>query len=359
MKRVLLVISTPLKNAGVPNVIMNIVNKLHKKFIFDVLVCGFEKGYYDDKFESFGGKIYRVNFLQKNYKRFSYIKKWINIYKTAKKLLRDNKYDIIHCNNGFESSAVLMASSKRKNPIRIVHSHGTFSVNSGSFVGRHYKKLCQKIIIKRSTNMLACSDISGNSLFCGGKFKNVLNPIDVTQFKFEKKKHTEINLLQIGYFCRLKNQLFSFKVLEKLLNMGVDTYLYLIGFVYEDSYFELLNKYIEEKNLSDRIKFLDSDFPKCNIMNKTDFLLLPSKSEGLPLVALEGQAADIYCVFSDRVTREVDVGLASFLSIDEPEKWAKLIFSKISYEQKADKEKLLQFDLENYVKTINLVYSGK
>ncbi|MDE7193464.1 MAG: hypothetical protein K2O14_05785, partial [Oscillospiraceae bacterium] len=50
-----------------------------------------------------------------------------------------------------------------------------------------------------------------------------------------------------------------------------------------------------------------------------DCFLLPSNYEGLPVVGVEAQCAGLYCVFSDRVTREVKISDgAQFLSLKTP-----------------------------------------
>ena len=49
-------------------------------------------------------------------------------------------------------------------------------------------------------------------------------------------------------------------------------------------------------------------------------------SEGLPVVGIEAQAAGLPCLFSDSITREVDICNTSFLSIYDIEKWIDEIY---------------------------------
>lgn len=47
-----------------------------------------------------------------------------------------------------------------------------------------------------------------------------------------------------------------------------------------------------------------------------DVFMLPSIWEGLPVVGVEAQAADLPCIFSDNVTKEIGLSdKASFLSL--------------------------------------------
>lgn len=50
-----------------------------------------------------------------------------------------------------------------------------------------------------------------------------------------------------------------------------------------------------------------------------DCFVLPSIWEGLPVVGVEAQAADLPCVFSANVTREIGFSeRAEFIGLDEP-----------------------------------------
>ena len=51
--------------------------------------------------------------------------------------------------------------------------------------------------------------------------------------------------------------------------------------------------------------------------------MLPSIYEGLGIVGIEAQASGLPCLFSDRITREVDVtNGCEFLPVDNPAVWA-------------------------------------
>ena len=59
------------------------------------------------------------------------------------------------------------------------------------------------------------------------------------------------------------------------------------------------------------------------LLQAMDAFVFPSFYEGLPVSAIEAQAAGLPCFISDKVTKEVDVtGLCHFLPIDGSEDWA-------------------------------------
>lgn len=357
-KKVLFVIGTPLKNAGVPNVVMQIVRALQEQYQFDVLVCGEESGYFDEEFCSFGGKIFRCSMPSYKRGRLTYLQKWNRLYQFSRPILAHGGYEIVHCNNGLESAAVGKAAAKCGVPIRISHAHGYYPKAKKNLLARWYQWVCRCDINRFFTEKLACSKKAGDSLFDGVAYQNVLNPIDLSQYTFAKQKHTGIHLLQIGYFCKLKNQLFSLAVVQNLLEQGADATLSFIGFEVEAGYLSKMQDYITQNGLEDRIQFLPPDHPKAEILPQTDFLLLPSTSEGLPLVALEGQAGKAFCLLSDAVTQEVDVGMALHLPIEDPAHWANVILAEYGREHQLCYDKLAAFDLKHYLDLIRSVYSN-
>ena len=85
--------------------------------------------------------------------------------------------------------------------------------------------------------------------------------------------------------------------------------------------------YIQKKNLGDKVEVLGvrKDIP--DILQCADVFLLPSFYEGLPIVAIEAQAAGLPCVLSSAITKETNItGTVSFVSLqDSKEKWTEAV----------------------------------
>lgn len=357
-KNVLFVISSTLTNGGVAAVTMKIVEALKETFVFDVIVSGVKPGFYDKRFLSYGGRIIRAETVSYRQSKIGIIKNGDYIYKAVLRACTEKEYAVIHCENGFESGPAIKAAQKCGVPIRIVHAHGTYSTRGKNIFAKIYRLTCKRQIEEYSTCRLACSKKSGDSLF-SGRFLNVLNPLDVDMYqKINKIEHETINLLQIGYYCYLKNQLFSLKILQSLLKRGYKAQLYYIGFDDGSGYYEKVKKQVKESELDDNVFMLPSDYPKAELMGKIDFLLLPSTSEGLPLVTLEAQAANVYSLISDVVSKDVDMGLCTFLPISDSEEWADQIVKLNGYTKKANLEKLENIRINNYMKRIKEIYMG-
>ena len=357
-RRVLFVLSTGLVTGGVPNVTMQIVEHLKNDFTFDVLVPDLNPAVYDEIFMSSGGNIYRINKVSYKDNKFSIIINGNSIYRTVLDLCKKNKYDVIHCENGFESGPALCAAYKAGVPIRISHAHGTYLIKGKNFIANMYKYVCKRAIDRYSTIRIACSQKAGKSLFYN-QFKNVLNPIDTDYYaQIKKQPHNGINILQIGYFCKLKNQLFSLNVLHDLEKFYKEVNLFFIGFETESGYLDKMMQYVQDNELENKVFFLDAQTPKTDIMPIIDFLLLPSTNEGLPLTVLEAQAANILALVSNVVTREVDLGLCSFLPITDTKQWVNTILGDYEYEKSVDISLLQRFSKSNYLNSIKNIYNG-
>jgi glycosyltransferase involved in cell wall biosynthesis len=150
--------------------------------------------------------------------------------------------------------------------------------------------------------------------------------IDLQPFRAERNPEAvrrEIGLApdipvlgHVGRFDAPKNQRFLLEVVECARGRGAPLQLLLIG---DGETRPALERYAREAGLADRIVFAGarSDVPRL-LMNAVDVFALPSHWEGLPVSALEAQAAGIPTLVSENVTREVDVapGLVRFLPLD-------------------------------------------
>ena len=85
---------------------------------------------------------------------------------------------------------------------------------------------------------------------------------------------------------------------------------------------------VEKKHLNDKVLFLGRRSDAYLYYQAMDCFVLPSKWEGLPLVALEAQASNLPVYISDNVTNEVMCcSKTKFISLkNSPKIWADLIF---------------------------------
>ena len=356
-KRILLISPTELCVGGVSKVLMTIMEELHNEYSFDVVTLCNKPGYYDDAFSAYGGKIHRIDSIQYLKHKILYPLSFFQIYAAMKKILKDNHYDVIHGHSGWQDAACHMAAAHAGIPVRISHGHGTYVWEGRNLVMRYYTKLTQKIVQKYVTVRLACSSIAGDTLFLGDTYQNLLNPVDIAQYaNIDKLPHGGIRILQIGYFCKRKNQLFSLNLLNHLLKQGINVHLSLIGYPSEQGYYEKMLSLITQHNLAEHITFLPHDADKREAFVQTDYCILPSESEGLPLVALEAQAAGVPCLMSDNISTDSDVGAGFFLPHDDLEKWAAAIVGGVEWDSARLQANLQGISTQAYADKIRNIY---
>lgn len=359
MKRILLVVQTELCVGGVPKVIMDLIHNLKDKYIFEVLTLSEKAGEYDDELLECGGQLHRIHTFDADKCGMLFFLRPMQIKKKLKKLFLSQKYDAIHCHSGFDSAVCLKTAKKYGIPVRMVHSHGVYDYYQGrnitiNILQRIWKRQLNRYVTVR----LACSDVAGRSLYGNKTFTNVLNPVDTKVYEdIEKKEHDGVNLVQVGYFCRRKNQKFSIKLLAELRKRGIDARLFMVGYKYEEDYYEELFKIIKDLGVEKYLEFLPADYDKRELFSYGDYSILPSESEGLPLVALESQAAKVKCVMSDRVSKDSDVGNAEFFGHDNLQAWVQGIIDDLADKNKKQTE-FKGLSLEEYCEKISMFYEN-
>ena len=112
-----------------------------------------------------------------------------------------------------------------------------------------------------------------------------------------------------------KNHEFLLDIFEEILKVKPDSVLLLIG----EGPLEKQIKQKAKKFPKGTVKFLGKRTDAYRFYSAFDILLLPSKSEGMPVVGIEAQANGLPCVFSDAMTKEVKLlEIVTFLNINEP-----------------------------------------
>lgn len=322
--KVLEVAFPALNNSGVPAVIMGIVRNLHSSFDFDVLVFRREAGYHENEFLTYGGQIQHID-LDKTGNMiidlFEKLLRPIRLYRNTRKILRAGSYDVIHCHNGFDSCWCLLAAKKENVKVRVVHSHASVNpFEKNTFFISLYEKLARRIINKCSTHRIGCSQIAGDRLYGIGNTTDVLvNAVDLSKFNlalYPRKKYDPKapSFIFIGRLTEQKNPIFIISLFKKIVKQIPLSTLTIVGF---GPLKDTIKKKIIEENLENSVSILphSSDVP-C-ILSKSDFFLMPSFFEGLPIVLVEAQAMGVYAFVSDSIASEANLGLCEYITICE------------------------------------------
>lgn len=319
---------------GVETFIINTYMKMNRdEIVFDVITNTKHPSYEKEIIEN-GGKIYYIPSRGKNFYKY-------------KKSLKDFyynhavEYDIYWCNKCILSNIDFLIMAKKYNiPNRIIHSHNSANMDTGikGFINMMLHKINSKKIYKFATEYWACSDTAAKWFgFKEDNYKMIPNGIDVGKFKFNKdirndmRKELNINgkfvIGHVGTFVYVKNHEFLIKIFKKLHEIRKDSILMLIG---EGELMECIKNQVKSMGIEKSVIFLGKRSDVNKLMQAMDCFVLPSRFEGLPVVAVEAQAADLPCIVAkDGVTSKTKLtDKFEFLSFsDSDDKWVEEILS--------------------------------
>lgn len=267
-----------------------------------------------------------------------------NTIRPIRDFLRSHSYDVIHIHSGSNSMlAVFSALAAAAGiPRIIVHSHST-----GIQGWKHNlsKLLTEPVLRRCPTDYCSCSEEAGIWRFpadiCKERLQIIYNGIEVRDFEYDEKRRAEIRAslglgpddVVIGNIGRLvyqKNQQFLIEILERLVHdrqKGTGEYrLLLVGGGEDHGRLEAL---AEELGVSDKVMITGPRNNVSDYYQAIDILAVPSQYEGFGMVVIEGQAAGLDVLVSDRVPRIADVtGAVTFIPIEDRDAWIAAVRSE-------------------------------
>lgn len=368
-KKVLIVAFNDLGLGGMQSVIMNIVRNLSDEFLFDIVCFDTDRTDFDDEFRSYGGKIILAenkSFQKSLLHRLDFYVRGRRIYSELKKIIRENgPYIAVHSHKQTESGLVLRAAKECGVPVRIAHAHTAFDSHFNP-VAKLYISYLKKNIDKNATDCVACSKKAGEKLFGETPFQVIYNTVDE---KFlQNAERSVVNdspvLLHVGMICDNKNQLFSIEVFSDLKKKYPGARLTFIGEPKDDTMQKYSAKLIaksKQLGVFDSMTFLPADSDILVEIQKSDYLILPSRFEGLPVVPIEAQAQGMRCFVSSSVTNEDDCGGCVFLDLDSgAAAWAEKIAETFEKDHGARKKHdMTKFLPETISEQYKKLYNGE
>ncbi len=214
-----------------------------------------------------------------------------------------------------------------------VHSH------NGSADSTRLHDLCRPFLNHMAKAFAACSAQAGTFMF-GRKImekKEVLlvpNAIDSDKYDYNPQVRAKMRrlleveekllLCHVGRIVYQKNPKGLIDIFASCHQQEKNSVLLWAG---TGDMEEEAKAYAREKGVEDSVRFLGvrKDIPA--LMQAADAFLLPSIYEGLPIVAVEAQAAGLPCFLSDTISEETKIidSLVKFLPLQEPETWSREI----------------------------------
>lgn len=370
MKKIrVLIVSGNMDVGGIENQLMHLLRNADKNKLQIDFTTNMEHPFYEDEIIALGSKCIRICNTD-GWHFFRYCKELYNVL--------HGEYDVVHSHELFHSGLVLLTAKLAGVKSRIVHAHNISDSDENdshsSIVRRLYNLVMRRLILRYATQFCACSTPAGEFLYGKKITKNenynlIFNSIDVSKFMLPKETDAcdgWANVLQVGRFTKVKNQLFSVEIANEFKKANKKIRIWCVGNNGNDYEQEVQTK-INKYGVSEYIQLLGvrKDIPA--IMASCNTFLLPSLYEGMPLVLLEAQAAGLNCVVADTFSHEADfgIGLINWLPLDYDSKvWAEKINEAIE-SKAADNETIMAaikkygFDSQSFCEKICGLYEAE
>lgn len=322
MKKVL-IIAGALYIGGAEKVCRDIGLYANGRCTVHYLVFGERVGEYEAELTAAGCKV--IHTASPTAGRISY-------YRFLKRLIREEKYDVIHSHTMFNSGWAMLAGKRCGVPVRIAHSHSALIVPMPTHK-RCYEAIMRRMILRNATVYAACGQKAGERLFGKEAFEKdgrlLLNGIQTKAFAYDEEARAKIRgelgiedrfvIGHAGHLAEVKNQGFLIRLMPKILKRRPDAFLLLLG---DGPDKEMLHGLIAELGLEKQILMTGNVRNVEDYLSAMDVFAFPSLYEGLPLSIVEVQANGLPCVISDRVPKDVFVtDLLKPLPLEKEDEW--------------------------------------
>lgn len=298
-----------------------------------------------------------------------------SIYKNVveiRHLLQGERFDVVHSHMTLMNFYVLFFASLTGTKLRISHSHNAFrSPNPLKLVYWSVLKPLNKWFANR---WFACGREAGIFLFGkhavdGGKVTILPNAIDLKRFAYNPIARARIRkelgigdkdfvVGHVGRFMDQKNHKYLIDIFASLVKKRPDSWLILVG---TGELEKQMKDYVAERGLRNRVVFVGSVDNVNDYYQAMDVFALPSKFEGLPVVAIEAQAADLPILISTNVDHSCAItDNAKFASVDiAPSTWAAELLKMTNVSRGVEVQKQLQkagYDIQTEAGRLEALY---
>lgn len=309
-----------LDQGGAESMCMNLYRHIDRsKVQFDFVSHSGPGGAFEEEIRTLGGKIYYCP-RYKISNDLTYRKWW------RRHLSAHPEHRIIH-GHYFSVSSVFFSVAHQFGCITIGHSHTDSFANP-------LKRIFIKGVEKESDYCFACSEKAGKMLFPHKEFVVLRNAIDIQRFTYNESIASEVReefslgntfvLGTVGTIKEVKNPLGMIEIFREVSKYKPDSKLLWVG--RDEGMQKDAETRLKELGLVDRVFFTGPRSDVNRLMQAMDCFLLPSLSEGIPVVLIEAQAAGLACYASEAVSRETNItGLCHYLPLNEWPIWAENI----------------------------------
>lgn len=314
--RVLMINTVPMAYEGITMVMLNYASNMARKGLqIDFVAINDVEDTLRQRIEAMGSRLFVIPHRNRN--PLGYVLR-------LSRLVRKGSYDVVHAHgNSCTLVTEMFAARLGGARVRCPHSHNT-TCNSVRL-----NDLLRPAFDRSYTQGFACGEAAGRWLFGSRPFVVLNNGVDTARYAYRAEWRADYRrALGIGHrtaighvanFSNQKNHRFLVEAFERAAARNPNLILVLVG---DGPNRAEIERMVEERNLSDRVRLLGRRIDVPQILSAMDFMVLPSLFEGLPNVLIEWQASGLRALVADTVTEECRLTeLIRFLPL-EAETWA-------------------------------------
>lgn len=338
---------------------------------YEVHTCANYSNFKDDKSK------YNVIMHHIDFERNPFNIKNIKAYKQLLKLMREEKFDLVHCNTPIGGLLGRICAKKTKVPKVIYTAHGFHFYKGAPLVNNILYKNVEKILAKCTDILITMNkeDYEAAQKFTLRKNGKVMFVhgvgMDCTSFNirnFNKTEYREklgikeddIMIISAGDLIKRKNYKIA---IEAIAKCNQDNIKYLICGTGTDE--RNLKNLVNELNVNEKVYLLGYRNDMKYLMNCADIFLFTTKQEGLPRSMMEAMSAGLPCVAS-KIRGNVDLiedGKGGFLNVvSSSDEFAESILTLANNKDKRNemgkfnKNIVKKFDTENVKEELLAIY---
>ncbi len=230
---------------------------------------------------------------------------WLSAVKMAQ-LIKKEQVSLVHAHAPFAGSIISSLAGKFAGVPVIIHAHLQDTLSSNSLI-RSYQNIMNYWTSRKCCDaIIAVSHQVKDALITEGfdsrKFHVVHNGTPINNQQINTNIRSQLNIpkdipvvIHIGRLCKSKGQHLLLKAAANLHQLGQEAVYLIVGKDLEQdgAYLNYLKDMAQELGVNQSVHFLGhrADIPQ--LLALSDLLVLPSYTEGLPLVILEAMAAGL------------------------------------------------------------------
>lgn len=339
---------TDMNYGGVEMVVMNYYRHIDRTRVqFDFFALEGSAVPQREEIERLGGRVYIVP----KYTHLSAYEKEII------RLFKQNQYKIVHSHMNTLSVFSLWGAKKAGIPNRIAHNHST--AGKGETKKNIIKYALRPFAKIYPTKLCACSQYAGEWLYGkNAEFQVFNNAIDLSRYSYDPQKAAAVRkelgledklvVGHIGRFCYQKNHDFLIDIFNEIHKQRQEAVLLLIG---EGELEQDIRNKVKKLDLTDSVRFMGKQKDTSKFYQAMNCFVLPSRYEGLGVVAIEAQACSVPVICSTAVPKDAKItSSVKFIGLDESSSnWADCVLDVIKTQVKRNEREEVRkagYDIE-------------